>query len=64
MMWLAGSSPGLPSNLGMSDDNLVGIFGQVASCKMGSFVSFVKSRRFKEAKYGKMGVGRAIVCEG
>jgi hypothetical protein len=33
--WLAGSSPDFPSNFGMSEGNLVGILGQVGSCKMG-----------------------------
>jgi hypothetical protein len=60
MMWLVGYSPGLPSNLGMVDGSLVGMFGQVASCNIGSFVSFIKSRRFNEAKYGKLGGGHYV----
>jgi hypothetical protein len=41
--WLTGSSLGFTSNFGMFEGNLVGILGQVASCKMGLFVILVKS---------------------
>jgi hypothetical protein len=60
-MWLAGSSLGFPSNFGMSESNLVGILGQVASCKMGAFVSLVKSGMLRDAKYGKGGFGGGLV---
>jgi hypothetical protein len=46
----------------MPDGTLVGIFLQMASCKIGSFISFVKYGRFNEAKYGKLGVGTTMVC--
>jgi hypothetical protein len=36
----------------MSDGSLVGIAGHVASCNIGSFVSFVRSGMLREAKYG------------
>jgi hypothetical protein len=66
--WLVGSSLGFPSNLGMSEGNLVGILGQVASCKMGSFMSLVKSGMLRDVKYGKGifggGLSLAIVCVG
>jgi hypothetical protein len=59
--WLAGSSPSFPSKFEMSEVNLVGILGQVASCKMGSFVSFVKSGMLRDVKYGKGVFGRGLV---
>ena len=66
--WLVGSSPGFPSNFGISKGNLVGILGQVASCKMGSFVSLFKSGMLRDAKHGigKFGGGLVptIVCVG
>jgi hypothetical protein len=66
--WLAGCSPGFPLNFGMPKGNLVGILGQVASCKMGSFMSSIKSGMLRDAKYGKGGFGGglfpAIVCGG
>jgi hypothetical protein len=62
-MILAGSSPSFPSNLGMFGVNLVGMLGQVASCNMGSFVNLVKSRMFRDSKYGKLGVGPTMVCD-
>jgi hypothetical protein len=49
--WLVGSSPIFPSNFGMSKGNFVGILGQVASCKMGSFVSLFESGMLRDAKY-------------
>ena len=36
----------------MSEGDLVGMLGHVASCKIGSFVSLVKSRMLSDAKYG------------
>jgi hypothetical protein len=41
--WLEGSSLRFPSNFVISEGRLVGILGHVGSCKMGSFVSLVKS---------------------
>jgi hypothetical protein len=55
--WLAGSSPDFPSNLGISEGSLVGILGHVGSCKMGSFMSLVKSGMLRDAKYGMGGFG-------
>jgi hypothetical protein len=52
MTWLAGSSPALPSNLGMSEGSLVGIAGHVGLCNIGSLVSLVISGMLREAKYG------------
>jgi hypothetical protein len=59
--WLVGSSLGFHSNFGMSEDNLVGILGQVAACKMGSFMSLVKSGMLRDAKYGIGGFGGGLV---
>jgi hypothetical protein len=59
--WFSGSSPGFPSNFRMSKRNLVGILGQVASCRMGSFMSLVKLRMLRDAKYGKGGFGGGLV---
>jgi hypothetical protein len=50
MTWLAGSSPSFPSNIVISEGSFVGIFGQVGSCNMGSFVSLVKSGMLSESK--------------
>jgi hypothetical protein len=50
----------------MCEGNLVGILCQVASCKMRSFVSLVKSGMLRDVKYGIGGFGGglipAIVC--
>jgi hypothetical protein len=64
IMWLVGSSVGFPPNFGMSKGNLVGMLGQVGSCKIGSFVSLVKYGMLRDAKYGKFGSGAAMVCIG
>jgi len=64
MMLLAQSLDGFPSNLEMSKGNLVGMLGQVGSCKIGSFVSLVKYGMLRDAKYGKFGSGAAMVCIG
>jgi len=64
MMWLVGSSHGFPSNLGLYKGNFVGMLGHMASCKIRSFMSLVKFGMFRDAKYGKMGVGPAMVCGG
>ena len=39
IMWFWGHSPALPSNMGMSDGSLVGMGGQKAWWRMGSFVN-------------------------
>jgi hypothetical protein len=59
--WLVGSSPGFPSNFGISKGILVGILGQVGPCKMGSFVSLVKSGMLSDAKYGIWIFGGGLV---
>jgi hypothetical protein len=46
------SSPGLPSNFGMSDSNMVSITGQWGECRIGSFKILDKSGRSKVAKKG------------
>jgi hypothetical protein len=56
MMWLVGSSSDHPLNFGILRGILVDIGSQFRSDKMGSFVSFVKSRGFRLATYGKLGV--------
>jgi hypothetical protein len=60
MTWLVGYSPDFPSNLGMSEGSLVGIFGHVGSCNIGSLVSLIKSGMLRDAKYG-MGGGGGLV---
>jgi hypothetical protein len=50
MTWLFGSSPGLQSNFGMSDDNLDGITSQWGECRIGSFKILDKSGRSKVSK--------------
>ena len=55
-----GSSPVLPSNLGMSDGNLVGIGGHKGSCLTGSFINFDKSGKFKVARNGSLGLTRVV----
>jgi hypothetical protein len=52
MTWLFGSSPSLPSNLGMSDGNLAGITSQWGECKIGAFKILDKSSKSKVAKKG------------
>jgi hypothetical protein len=61
MIWLVGSSPAFPSNLGMSEGSLVGIVGHVGSCNIGSLVSLVRSGMLREAKYGIWGGGGGLV---
>ena len=53
IMWFWGHSPALPSNLGMSDGNLVGIGGQKAWWRMGSFVNLAKSGKLRRAMKGR-----------
>ena len=51
-----GSSPALPSNLRMSDGNLVVTDGHKGSCLTGSFINFDKSGKFKVARNGSLGL--------
>jgi len=62
MKWLVGSSTYFLVNLGMSNASLVGMGGQAGSCKMGPLISFAKSGRFDEAKYGIF-CGCVMVCD-
>jgi hypothetical protein len=50
--WLFGSSPGLPSNFGISEGNLAGIPGQKGECSIGSLVNRYKSGRSRVARKG------------
>jgi hypothetical protein len=54
---------GLPLNLGILEGSLVGIFGQVGSCNMVSFVSFVKYGILRDAKYCMEGRVPTISCD-
>ena len=58
--WLVRYSPGFPSNFGIYEGSLIGILVHVGSCKMGSFVSLVKSGMLRYAKYGMGGFGGGI----
>ena len=57
MIWFWGSSPALPSNLGMSEGSLVGMWGHAGLCRMGSLVSLARSGRLRLAIYGKLDGG-------
>jgi len=63
MTWLVGSSPNFHSNLGMSKGSFLGIFSQVGSCNMGSFVNLVRSWILSETKKGIIGVGPTMLWE-
>ena len=52
---LLGSSPSLPSNLGMSEGSLVGTASQARSWAIGSFVNLDKSGRFSVVRKGSLG---------
>ena len=52
VIWLAGSSPVFPSNLGISIGILTGSGGQAKWCLMGSFVSFDRSGNSRVARNG------------
>jgi hypothetical protein len=58
MIWLEGYSSYFPSNFGISNEILVGMGGQTDSCKMGSLVIFVKSRRLILSIYGIL----VVIC--
>jgi hypothetical protein len=60
-IWLVGSSPNFPSNLGMSEGSLVGMVGHVGSCDIGSLVRLVRSGMLREAKYEIWGCGGGLV---
>jgi hypothetical protein len=49
-IWLVGSSPTFPSNLGMYEGSLVGIVGHVGLCNIGPLVSLVISDMLRKAK--------------
>ena len=53
--WAPGSSPTFPSNLGMSDGNLVGTSGHEGSCLTGSFINLDKYGKFNVARNGSLG---------
>ena len=55
-----GSSPALPLNLGMSEGSLVGTGGHKGSCLTGSFINFNKSRKFKVARKGSLGLAGVL----
>jgi hypothetical protein len=61
IIWLSRSSPGFPSNFGICEGSLVGILGHVGSCKIGSFMSLLKSGMLRDAKYGMGGFGGGLV---
>jgi hypothetical protein len=61
MIWLDGSSPTFPSNLGMSEGSLLGIAGHVVLCNIGSLVSLVRSNMLREDKYDIWGSGGGLV---
>ena len=48
--WFFGSSPGLPSNFGISEGNFIGMAGQEGSWWMGSIINLDNSSRSKVAK--------------
>ena len=50
IVWFLGSPPCFPSNLGMSDGNLIGIVGKEGSCLMGSLINLDKSGNSKVTK--------------
>ena len=50
--WLLGSSLGLPSKFGISEDNLEGITSKKGECKMGAFINRDKSSKSKVGKNG------------
>ena len=52
IMWFWGHSPTFPSNLGMSDGSLVGMGGQKAWWRMGSFVNLAKLGKLRRAMKG------------
>ena len=61
MIWFYGSSPTLPSNLGMSEGSLVGMGGHAGSFRMGSLVNLARLGRLRLAMYGKLDEGCDMV---
>jgi hypothetical protein len=61
MIWLAGSSPAFPSNLGIFEGSLAGIAGHVGSCNIASLVSLLRSRMLRETNYGMWSGGGGLV---
>ena len=55
MTWVLGSSFAFPSNLGMSEGNLVGMGGQTSECLIGSLINLDKLGIFNVAKNGIFG---------
>ena len=55
-----GSSPALPSNLGMSEGSLVGMGGHKGSCLTESFINFDKSGKFKVSRKGSLGLAGVL----
>ena len=51
----SGSSPALPSNLGMFERSLVGTVGHTGSWDTGSFINIDKSGKFNFARKGRLG---------
>jgi len=58
VMWLEGSLPTFPSNLGIFDSNSVGMESQVALWRMGSLMRQDKSKRLKLVIHSKILVAR------
>jgi hypothetical protein len=50
------------SKFGISNGNLVGIFCQDVSCKVGSLISFLKYGRLNEVRYGRFHGFPSIIC--
>jgi hypothetical protein len=61
MTWLVNLHPASCQTWECLKGSLVSMGGQVGSCKMGSLVSFIKSRRFNEAMYGRFCVPSILV---
>lgn len=59
--WLVGSSPALPSNIGMSEGSLVGIEGQPTSWCMGPFINWLKYGRLNPTIKGSMGATGTVL---
>ena len=55
-----GYSLALPSNLGMSEGNLVGTGGHEGSCLTGSFINLDKYGKFNISKNGSLGRTEAL----
>lgn len=57
MMWLDGSFPTFPSNLGMFEGSLVGMAGQAGSWAIGPLINLLRSGKLRLTMYGKRGGG-------